>query len=509
MQQSQRSGSSGHGTRAARMRHQAWLLAAGVAGGSTLLACSADESGLALGVESLGVQPSPTVGGRPSPTVDARRSLAITEQPILVNFGLERVLSQLIATGGVTEQTATQLFQQWWDTQNPGPGLGLGPHCDDATSAGTPSLNGYPYLCRPAPAEGAQASCDPFAAGSTCAYMPIGLFMRFDLAPANGDTCGQYRIVYAKTSGRTETQNRNLVIFEAALPNPHRAQGIRGCERFVRAWAELSLEPDLERRRVQLETFYFQGWQEFAPVVSYEHFGDNAFGTGQIRTNQFVQPDAPRIWSLREFKLAKSCSPACRVQFVPTTNKVNPFGPLFDPASTHANAAAFQAEFLTQVPALAATNPNEIAMSTSDLFDSAQSQATSSTNETNYPLNFGMGPSPFHTNIQTVLSSLGSSLTPYNIVQRAQINACAGCHRFSSNVDVGGRVIWPASLGFTHISERDLDLETVDSVTRFKISDALRDLLLPSRKALVENFLNNVPLPPLPPQAAIGGRSVH
>ncbi len=485
------------GTRVAR--HASLIAAFGCA--STLLACSAENADESTGAESLAVVPSPIV--------DARRSLAITEQPILVNFGLDRVLNQLITSGSGTGQTATSLFQQWWDTQNPGPGLGAGPHCDDVVSGGTPLVNGYPYLCRPAPAEGAQAACDPFAANSTCAYMPIGLFMRSDQAPANGDTCGQYRIVYAKTSGRTETQNRNLLIFEAALPNPHLNQGIRGCEKFVRAWAELSLEPSLDKRRIQLEQFYFDGYKEYAPVVSYQNFGDNPFGAGQIRTNSFVQPDAPRIWTLREFKLAKSCTPQCKVQFVPASDKVNPFGPLFDPASTHANAPGFQAEFLTQVPALAAADPNEISMNTSDLFNSPQSQATSSSNETNYPANFGTGPSPFRTNIQNALTSIGSALTPDDIVKRAQVNACAGCPRSSTIVDLGGGVIWPPSLGFTHISERDADLETVDAVTRFKLSDALVNLLLPRRKALVEDFLNNVPLPSRPPKAASGGGSVH
>ena len=502
MRDNHRLGTMGHVTRGARGWRKMGFLAAALGCASALLACSAENSDEATGAESFAVQPSPNV--------DARRSLAITEQPILVNFGLERVLNQLIATGGVTGQTATSLFQQWWDTQNPvASAVGPGPHCDDVTSGGTAYVNGYPYQCRPAPAEGAQATCDPFAANSTCAYMPIGLFMRFDQAPSNGDTCGQYRIVYAKTSGRTEAQNRNLLIFEAALPNPHLNQGIRGCEKFVRAWAELSLEPSLDNRRIQLEQFYFTGYREFTPVVSYQNFGDNPFGAGQVRTNSFVQPEAPRIWTLREFKLAKACTPTCKVQFVPVSDKVNPFGPLFDPASTHPNAAAFQAEFLTQVPSLAAADPNEIAMTTSDLFNSAQSQATGSSNETNYPANFGTAPSMFRTSIQGALTSIGSTLTPDDIVKRAQVNACAGCHRFSSDVDLGGSVTWPKSLGFTHISERDLDLETVDSVTRFKISDALVNVLLPARKTLVENFLNNVPLPSRPPKAPIGGRSVH
>src|SRR5262245_4910374 len=95
--------------------------------------------------------------------VDPRRSLAVTEQPILDRFSLQRVLDQLVAQSGVRGLTSLELFQQWWDTQNPRPGLGLGPHCDDAINgAGQSVLNGFPYACRPAPAEGGQATSDPF-----------------------------------------------------------------------------------------------------------------------------------------------------------------------------------------------------------------------------------------------------------------------------------------------------------------------------------------------------------
>jgi hypothetical protein len=444
---------------------------------------------------------------QPSPVVDARRTLAITDQPILVNFGLKRVLDKLIATSGVTGLTATQLFQQWWDTQNPAPGLDadLGsPNC-------TGTLNGYPYACRPDPSEGGHALCDPFAAGSPCAYIPVGLFMRFDLAPEDGSHCGEYRIVYAKESGKLveNSQNRNLVIFEAALRNPHVNQGIRGCQKFVRAWAELSDKANLNTRRQDLEKFYFDGYLEFDPVISYQNFGDNPLSAGQIRTNQFVAPEAPRIWNLREFKLSKDCSGPCKLRFIPVTNKVNVFGPLFDVNSTNPNAPGFQAEFLTQVARLASVNPNGIGMNTSDVYNSGQSLATSLNPESNYAAYFAAGANPFRTAIQAELTTLGSSLTPDEIVLRAQVTACAGCHRFSNNANLGGTVIWPPSLGFTHISERDADLETVSGVTRFKISDALVNLLLPARKQLLEDYLNEVPRPAKPPKDPLGGRWVH
>jgi hypothetical protein len=475
------------------------------------VACSASDGSESVTAVFEEVVPSPPVpASPPSPIVDARRSLAITDQPILENFGLKRVLDQLILTSGVTGLSATTLFQQWWDTQNPGPGLGLGAHCNDnVDGAYNPQLNGYPYTCRPAPAEGAEASCDPFAAGTTCAYIPIGLFMRFDLAPSDGAHCGEYRIVYAKAAGRTESQNRNLLIFEASLPNPHVLQGIRGCQKFVRAWAELSEEANMVTRKTTLEEFYFTGYKEFAPVVSYENFGDNPNGAGQVRTNQFMQPISPRVWSLREFKLMKSTSGTPTLRFVPVSDKTNPYGPLFDGASTHANAAGFQAEFVSEVGRLAGAGIGAIGLKTTDLYNSAQSEAAGSVLETNYPANFGTGANAFGASIQTALTGLGSSLTPIDVVRRAQAMSCAGCHRFSSNVDVGGGLIWPASQGFTHVSERDIELETVGGVTRFGISSALTDHFLPARKQLVENYLNDVPLPPRAPTDPIGGRFVH
>jgi hypothetical protein len=172
-------------------------------------------------------------------TVDARRSLAVTEKSILSRFSLQRVLTQLASQAGTPSVTALQLFQQWWDTQNPNPGTYAGPHCDDTVDAQLGSVvNGYPYLCRQG-AEGAQAECDPFAPASACAYIPVGLFNRFDQAPENGAHCGEYRIVYAKESGVASTSDRNLVIFEAALPNPHPQQGLKGCQQIVDTWGDL------------------------------------------------------------------------------------------------------------------------------------------------------------------------------------------------------------------------------------------------------------------------------
>jgi len=455
-------------------------------------------------------------------TIDVRRSLAVTEQTILARFSLQRVLTQLATQSGVPGLTATALFQQWWDTQNPAPGAYAGAHCDDTVTPpyGT-TINGYPYLCRDG-AEGAQAGCDPFAANSTCAYIPIGLFNRYDLAPENGAHCGEYRIVYAKTSGITSTSDRNLVIFEASMPNPHPQQGIKGCQQILDTWANLTLENDIQARAAVLENFYFngtvqappqgqgqgQGQGVIPPVVSISNFGDNALGAGQIRTNQFVNTTTG--WSLREFKLSRTCSGSIcsSMRFVPVTNKNNSCGLLFDPNSSYTTAPAFRSFFPSQVANLSASTIPGLDISTPDVFNMAQSQASGTTAaEMRYTVQFGTTPSSLRSDLQAQLTTLGSTLTPDDIVARAQALSCAGCHRLSNNALLGGGLTWPASLGFTHVTERET--EVVGGETRFMLSDALLNHFLPARRVIFEDFLNNRPRPSKGPTHPLSGSNTH
>lgn len=441
--------------------------------------------------------------------LDVRRSLAVTEQPILERFSLERVMNQLVSQSGVPGLTATQLFNDWWATQNerqdPNDPI---THCDDPDLA--TRLNGFPYDCRPAPSEGFQSECDPFEEGSDCAYVPIGLFNRFDQAPENGAHCGEYRIVYAKETGTdplTQDRNRNLIIFEANMPNPLPNQGLKGCTKIVKTWADLTDEEDLEERADVLEEFYFDGHGNVPPVVAYERFGDNAAGLGQVRTNQFIDPETG--WQLREFKLLEDCDgPTCRLSFEPVTNKVNAFGPLFDPLSAEAAAADFRAFFPSQVAGLAAENLNGITMSVPDEFNTGRSVSSSSlADEMRYPLQLGAYPSDLRTAIELELSALSSGLSVDDILLRAQAMSCAGCHRLNRSVPIGGGLTWPADAGFAHVDERTT--ETVGGVVRFPVSEALDLEFLPHRKEVMEDFLHNKPKVPKGPHEPIGGFRGH
>ena len=431
--------------------------------------------------------------------LDVRRSLVVTEQPILARFGFTRVLDQLVAQSGVPGLTSLELFLQWWDTNNPASqSLGLGPNCDNA------NINSYPFTCRPDPAEGKQTQCtsldDP-----ACAYIPIGLFNRFDLAPVDGAHCGEHRIVYAKASGLTNNRDRNLIIFEAILPNPLPNQGVKGCRKIVEEWASLSAISDINVRADKLEAFYFNGHGNIPPVVHIEHYGDNALGAGQIRTNQFMAPAGMGIpWSLREFKLKKVGCPgaSCSMQMLPVTVKNNPYGPLFAASASDGPYAGYFAA--NAVGTLAAANLSDIGMHTLDVYNAAQSNSSGGI-ENNYSANF-LENTSFASAIQAAIPA-GSGLTPENIVARAGTQSCAGCHQLSNNAPLGNGLSWPKSLGFVHVTERQT--EVVDGVTRYLISEALTNNFLPVRKEVMEGYLADQPGRYRGTGRTIGGSETH
>src|SRR5690606_32456589 len=143
-------------------------------------------------------------------------------------------------------------------------------------------------------------------------------------------------------------------------------------------------------RAAMLDNFYFNGLGGgFLPVVHIDNYGHRTgpVATGQVRTDQFMQPP----WTLREFKvrLAPCPSSTCGLNFVPSVDATNPGGTLFDPLSTHPLAPVFQAStgMPSQVPALAVNNINLFSMTSSNVFNSGQSNSQGP--ENNYLFQFG------------------------------------------------------------------------------------------------------------------------
>jgi len=428
----------------------------------------------------------------PRADVDPRRSLFVTELDVVEQaFSLEEVLAKLAADSGDPTLTPDTLWQQWWDTQNLSPGLGLGPNCDDSVDAqGNPAINGFPIQCPRN--EGTEINVDPFTPGAASFYEPIALVNRFDLAPLDGANCGEFRVIFARHSGATNPIQRNLVIFEAVLPNPEPSCGLEGCRAVARFWQRLSGIDDPARRADALRRFYLQGFPSrgIAPVIQAAHFGP---GSGQIRTNQFMSGSQTPRWQLREFKLAQLCEVGdgpCSLQFVPVTVKGNPFGELFAASSADPRAGRFKRHYLTQVENLSANDINAFFAVVPDRFAAGQSNSQGSEND--YPVHFAQSPR-FERALERRLRQLQVRLAPDHLVRRSLALSCAGCHQLSNtapNSELGGGISWPASLGFVHVSEQQT--QTIDGNEHFLISPALVDVFVPHREEVFERYLDDM-----------------
>ena len=435
--------------------------------------------------------------------LDARKSIFVTDLAIMKLFTFEELMKRLASERGPQQVTKDALFQQWWDTANPASTFTLpfgGPNCDSGL------LNTFPYTCPRN--EGQQVIFNAFGPPATPAtYTAIALSNRFDLTtpPAKGGgDCGEYRIVFERNSGAaTGPPNRNLIIFEAVLPNPHPdPHSLKGCRPIQDFWESLS-DPSLSvaTRGARLHDFYYEGLHHahIEPVVMAKHYGSAAPNAdGQVRTNQFMTGSAPQIWMLRQFHIVND---AAGMKFIPVIVATNPPASLFDETIAQPLGPGFRTDFLNQVAPLsvASTDPyaiDDISMETASTYAGGESQETPppTPGPMDYTAAFANSPS-FKLAIQGKIPA-SSTLTPADIVSRAQTQSCAGCHHISVGAQLGGGVgPWPATLGptgfqFTHEQlAPPFDLSGGADGPRYQISDALKNVFLPFRKHIIETFL--------------------
>ena len=465
-----------------------------VCGLASLSACD-DEAALANGAD-LELAPEPATSRIPGPddltleeppdlacgdpvTIDPRRSLAITDQALLTPFDFGRVMQQIVDTSGEPGLTRLALYGRWWDYLNMSPGaFPEARHCDDDPIKNKPSLGAFPVQC-PRP-EGVLAFTDPFESPATNpdSYVPIGVFNRFDLAPVDGGNCGEYRIVFAKRSGMSDPNDRNLIIFEGVLPNPAPACGVEGCRPVAELWHKLGTLNQASQIRTALDDFYFGTGVGKGPVVHADNYGPNG---GQIRTNGFMP--APNLWQLHEFRFAHDCGfgPCIR----PTTLKDNPHPQLFTDPSPGAGGEAFKSWFLKQVKNLEVADVNQYFITDAGTFNAGQS--TSEGQFDVYRLQSGES-SPFRDAIQAAIKTPG--VTTDQILNRMLTLSCAGCHEHANvieNSDLGDGLSWAPTLGFVHTSEEFT--EDGSFGPRFPLSENLIQIALPHRKQVLEKFL--------------------
>ena len=429
------------------------------------------------------------VGERPPLAINAQRSMLISDQIILQSFTFQRVLDQLVSRSGVAGLTAGQLYRQWFDTQNPKPGLFdvNAPHCDDFLTDGKPSLNGIPRRCPTA--EGALAAA-PYGPDE---YVPLALVNRFDLAAADGSNCGQYRIVFARQASKPT--DKLHIIFEAVVPNPHPEVGLSGCREVARFWANLSAEDSPAARRDQLETFFFTGLAGYAPVVDPANYDGSANQSG-VRTLEFGgNANRARFY---QFRLTKSCASAgCTLRMNPDVLENLPFGRYFDGHDTSAVASGFRDAFIGQIASLAVNDADLFEMHIPATYLMGESDPVDDPFASDATTGFkrGLGTpegSAFSAKIEAELKRVGSDLSAEQIFLRASTRGCNTCHAgFPANLTGGDPVLarFPVNFGLQMFDEARL-VPGPDG-PRYQPGTAIEATFLPHRIQILREFLDH------------------
>ena len=476
-----------------RARRSAHALLTPVALAALVLAASACGAARAGGDRETVATTDSAAQALTASDIDPTKSLLVTDVNVVSAFSLKEVLDQL------SNNNALALFHQMFATELlPGdPNAGTGPNC-------TGTVNGWPVEC-PRP-EGTEASSDPFAdPTSASAYMATTLSNRFDLAPADGKDCGEFRINFARKSGQTDNFNRIFIAFEARLSNPTPTLGLAGCKPIEQFWQGLSTLP-LSTRASQMHSFYMQGLSGFPPVISVHNFGESdGPDGGQIRISQFGFPQqALGDWSMREFRLKPATSGTLPYLAQPNFDKDVPARSLFDSTLTDAVTTSFQTTFFPSAVerlALQDVNAMNYPSHVPDQFNSGDSHMLGGGNPVtglfdNYGEQFGSGASPFRSRIQAQLSAIGSPLTPDNIVARATSLSCGGCHNISQDDQATRPLGLPQQFahtgGFVQVNEQTAAITGDPTHFRF-VRSPFVESVEPYRAQVMLDFLTPVP----------------
>lgn len=421
------------------------------------------------------------------------RSLMITDPAILAKFSLERVLQQMISkTDDPTGASVTPLefLQRMFDSENTAAAGVFADvaHCDQFNFA---FMNAPAMDCPRA--EGALAT-NPnlFTEGDPNSFVPVAIVNRLDLMRKSAVTCGEYRIVYAKQSGKTNPEDRLFIIIEASLTNPLESD-VMSCKPVADMWASLEKEADLQVVSDKIENFFFTGLNGFGPVVHPDNCGDKSpdddgsYGgsRGQVRIGQKMQTR----WEWREFHIKRTMGGTTPLAFVPVSVKNNPMPERFDVEATPGDDW-FRQEFLwNSVQTLAAPTLGEMRMQAPGKSNMGQS-VFEGTAASDYATRGSKSPgSDFASQIESNFITVGvdpacangDTLTGKNILQRASVQTCAGCHAPQKVLEPGNALgcglTFPDSLGEVHIDENS------------KLSPALTDVFLPARAKVLSTFV--------------------
>jgi hypothetical protein len=329
--------------------------------------------------------------------------------------------------------------------------------------------------------------------------MPIGLFSRFDLAPADWSDCGEHRIVYGNKPG----QPRFFLIFEAKIPNPTPSLGIKGCRPLAVSWRTIGLPTTTAAiRNARLDQLYYTGVPNFRPAVHFLNYGTPL---GQVRSNSFVMGP----WQLREFRILAVGPNVLQFRAAPAASnplaefyKNNPAGSALEQSERTKFRIDFANLYQPRLRSVDATEP--LATYRMLLFNTMGAGFELRASEFQSNVDISDDPSVVAgSQIKAVIPASWTAPNPFanrtiteaQMLNRATLITCAGCHqpgnRQVSTVNVTP-IIWPNSLGFVHISEN------VDAAGNHPISDALKFAFIPFRRQATLNVVNSDQALPAP-----------
>ncbi|MET0413327.1 MAG: hypothetical protein ABW217_18615 [Polyangiaceae bacterium] len=380
-------------------------------------------------------------------------------------FTLEDALSAALRNAG-SDQSALDVYHAIIDsytTEDQGRAPDVA-HCDDETTDGAPSLNGFPLMCP-------RQEANQF--DNLDGWFPTAVSNRLDLAPVDGANCGQQRLIFANNQ-----QNRMFIIVESEIPNPEPACGVSACRPLAEFWDNLSTIEDPFTRGELLQQAFITGGapglEAFGPFLDARHLGPDG---GQIRTNNFDD----FIWTLREFHFQEDLDAPPR----PVPVAESPHGALWNDLSDLPQGEACRANFIEAASALFVDNPSAMSFPVNEECKDGESLNDFSEDYQTHSLD---GSGEFLAELDERGAPFG--LTGLDLAARARFaGSCIGCHMEAGGSFLGNGVFAPFQGDFVHVNE--LFTERCAGGECFGISEALRSVFLPHRRQVVTNLVNS------------------
>jgi hypothetical protein len=433
------------------------------------------------------------------------------------DFSLKRTLKNILATAPGVDPASIQDAQIKDLLQSLLAGFGA--------ASLTNEEGGITLAVTPRDGEKAVSPADLLDDASPTRMVPIALFNRLDLAPADHSHCGEYRIVYAKggprdANGRVVFNQRMTLIFEAVMPNPDLSGDRKQCEAVWRLWSGFA-QPGQNQAQIgqTLAKFYYEGGDlntpmKFSPVVSFDHYGISG---GQVRANAFVHAgnaDNALNWHLRQWRAALDENQSNAVKlptFRPEPVNETPFRGYFsgdaasapgsDPTRFRALSGLFQSTFaqtnvsqLLSVDSLAAIPIgtqatvadliDNVGVDIDDRFYAVESDAGAPRGPAADDPSVAIGSNEdfgkaIDRRLQALKVDAACGLKREHVLNRMAAMTCGGCHQFANAKEIAPGIRWPVSLTFVQIDETGL------------MSNLLLDRFLPFRF----NLMKDLPAP--------------